>query len=44
MDNIQLRKRTVIKKYHESDIFNLKKDSQLNKSSRPLKDRTTQGS
>ena len=43
MDYIQLRKRTVIKKYHESDIFNLKKDSQLNKSSRPLKNRTTQG-
>ena len=44
MDYIELRKRTVFKRYHDSDIFNLKKDSKLNKSSIPSKNRTTQGS
>ena len=44
MDYIELRKRTVIKKYHDSDIFNLKKDQKLNKSTNPSKNRTTQGS
>ena len=44
MDYIELRKRTVFKRYHDSDIFNLKKDSKLNKSSNPNKNRTTQTS
>ena len=44
MDYIELRKRTVFKKYHDSDIFNLKFDSKLNKSSNHNKNRTTQGS
>ena len=44
MDNIELRKRTVFKRYHDSDIFNLKNDSKFNKSSNPSKNRTTQGS
>ena len=44
MDYIELRKRTVIKKYHDSDIFNLKKEQKLNKSINPSKNRTIQGS
>ena len=44
MDYIKLRKRTVIGKYHDSDIFNLKNEIKLNKSSNPSKNRTTQGS
>ena len=44
MDYIELRKRTVIKKYHDSDIFNLKKEQKLNKSTNPSKYRTIQGS
>ena len=44
MDYIGLRKRTVFKSYHDSDIFNLKNDSKFNKSSNPSKNRTTQGS
>ena len=44
MDYIELRKRTVFKRYHDSDIFNLKNDSKFNKSSNPSKNRTTQGS
>ena len=44
MDYINLRKRTVIRKYHDSDIFNLKNEMSFNKSSNPSKNRTTQGS
>ena len=44
MDYIKLRKRNIIKRYHDSDIFNLKTDSKLNKSTNPLKHRTTQES
>ena len=44
MDYIELRKRTVFKRYHDSDIFNLKTESKLNKSSNPSKNRTTQAS
>ena len=44
MDYIELRKRTVFKRYHDSDIFNLKNDYKLNKSSNPSKNLTTQSS
>ena len=44
MDYIELRKRTVFKRYHDSDIFNLKTESKLNKSSNPSKNRKTQAS
>ena len=44
MDYIQLRKRTVIRKYHDSDIFNLKNIQKLNKTSNTSKNRTLQSS
>ena len=44
MDYIQLRKRNVISKYHDSDIFNLKNETKLNKSSNPSRMRTYQPS
>ena len=44
MDYIQLRKRNVINKYHDSDIFNLKNETKLNKSSNPSRMRTYQPS
>ena len=44
MDYIQLRKRNVISKYHDSDIFNLKNETKLNKSSNPSRMHTYQPS
>ena len=44
MDYIQLRRRTVIRKYHDSDIFNLKNIQKLNKTSNTSKNRTLQSS
>lgn len=44
MDYLTLRKRTVFKRYHDSDIFNVKGESKNNKSALPQKNRTTQGS
>ena len=44
MDYLTLRKRTVIKRYHDSDIFNVKGESKNNKSALPQKNRKTQGS
>ena len=43
MDYTHLRKRTLIRKYHDSDIFNLK-ELKLNKSNNFIKQRIVQGS
>ena len=45
MDCIELRKRTVFKRYHNSDIFNLfKTNSKLNKFSNQFKNSSTKES
>ncbi len=44
MDYLTLRKRTIFKRYHDSDIFNVKGESKNNKSALPQENRTTQGS
>ena len=44
MNLIEERKRTLFKKYHDSDIFNTQVDANLNKSYRPPKYKATQPS
>ena len=44
MNLIELRKRTLFKKYHDSDIFNTQADANINKSYRPPKYKTAQPS
>ena len=44
MDYLELRKRKVFHKYIDSDIFNTKTESNLNKSYHPPKYSTTQPS
>jgi len=44
MNLIEIRKRTLFKKYHDSDIFNIQTDANINKSYRPPKYKTTQPS
>ena len=44
MNYIELRKIKIFNKYHDSDIFNTKTESNLNKSYRPPKYKTTQPS
>ena len=44
MDYIELRKRKLFKKYHESDIFNIKTEPNMNKTYRPSLHKTVQPS
>ena len=44
MDNIDLRKRKLFIKYHDSDIFNTRTESNIKKTYRPQKYKTTQPS
>ena len=44
MDYIELRKRKVFDKYHDSDIFNTRSESNINKSYRPPRYKTAQPS
>ena len=44
MDYIELRKKNVYKKYHDSDIFNIKNDSNIDKSYKDPKYKTAQQS
>ena len=44
MNLIEIRKRTLFKKYHDSDIFNIQTDANINKSYRPPKYKTAQTS
>ena len=44
MNVIELRKKKVFNKYHDSDIFNTRTEPNLNKTYRPPKYKTTQPS